>query len=250
MKPRHFLATATGAALALVGVTPAVAEPVEELVVRYDVTETDGNMAVDSSAFGNDGRLRGGVTRRNGAYRFHPSTRFGRYDRIVAPSDASMNPGSAPFSYGARVKVRPNAKWSDTEMALIRHGDADTPGGDYKLELRRHENGVVDALCEMSDRDRDGHGFVLGNGRTTINDGRWHTISCARVDEDTVSVTVDGRSKERPTTGNLGSIVGDDPFLLGCQPAEFAPRRWREQLHGAMDDIYLTVLREPSDPSD
>jgi hypothetical protein len=241
------IAVAVGVSAAFVVATPAAAEPVEELRVSYTASETEGSVAVDSSTFGNHGRMKGGVTRRNGVYRFHPLTvGRGEYDRIVAPSDPSFNPGDSPFSYGARVKVRPDATWSHRGMALLRHGDSDTPGGDYKLELKKLKSGTVEAFCEMRDGDGDGRGYIQGDGNLeTIADGLWHTITCARVDVDTVSLTVDGITRTRDTVGDMGRIRSKDPFMIGCQP--FAKRpdlRFRAQLHGAIDDIHVTVQEE------
>jgi hypothetical protein len=210
--------------------------------VRYTASEADGTLAIDASGHGNDGHLRGGVTRRHGAFRFHPLSEGNhRFDRIHTPSDPSLNPGSAPFRYGARVKVFPRAEWLHTEMAVLRHGDSDTPGGDYKIELLKMTSGAVTAFCVMHDGDGDGTGYVRGRGRLgTIADGQWHTITCSRVDRDTVSLSIDGDVTERATAGSLGALVSDDPLLIG-----FHYRRdgihGREQFVGLMDNIHVSV---------
>ena len=43
--------------------------------------------------------------------------------------------------------------------------------------------------------------------------------------------------------GRLSESMGEDPFLVGCQPwkPDDPTRRWREQFDGALDDIHLTV---------
>ena len=227
----------------------AVDESVAEFRVGYAATEGEGFIAVDSSAYANHGKLLGGVTRKRGVYRFHPVTRDGRYDRIRAPYDPSLSPGSSPFSYGARVKVRPDATWSHREMALVRLGDSDTPGGDYKLELRKLKDGTVDALCEMHD-GAGGSGYLQDDaGLETIDDGKWHKIACARVDEDTMRLTIDGNSKDAQLEQGFGAIASErDPLLIGCQPFAIRPDlRFREQLHGAIDDIFVVV--QPVEPT-
>lgn len=242
-------ATVIWVAVGLTGATTASAEPVEEQRVLYEASELDGTTAVDSSTFGNDGAMLGGVTRRDGVYRFHPVTMDGHYDRIRALPAPSLNPRSDPFSYGARVMVLPDAVWSHSEMAVVRHGDSDTAGGDYKLELDLESDGVVTAHCVMHDGDGDGSGYVKGHGLLdTINDGAWHEITCARVDVDTVSLTIDGHVTERSTSGALGSIRSKDPFLIGCQPFAKRPKlHFREQFDGSMDDIHMTVVK-PEEP--
>jgi hypothetical protein len=209
--------------------------------VRYTGSETGGKLAIDTSGYRNHGKMLGGVTRRDGAYKFHRLSRDDRYDRIRTPSARSLNPRLARFTYGARVKVSPNAEWSHTEMAVLRHGDTDTPGGDYKLELKKTESGAVVAFCAMHDGDGDGMGYVRGKGSLkTIADGRGHTITCARLDRDTVSLTIDGHVTRRATTGKLGGLVSKDPLLIG-----FHFRRdgvsGREQFVGLMDRIHVSV---------
>jgi hypothetical protein len=84
-------------------------------------------------------------------------------------------------------------------------------------------------------------GYVRGSGRLeTIADGSWHSIACARVDLDTVSLTIDGHVAERPTSGDLNAIIGGDPLLIGCQ-YRFDQIHYREQFVGAMDDIRITI---------
>ena len=199
-------------------------------------------MAIDASGHHNQGHLRGGVTRRHGAYKFHPLSEGNHlFDRIRTPSDPSLNPGSAPFRYGARVKVAPRAEWSHGEMAVLRHGDSDTAGGDYKIELLKQTSGAVTAFCVMHDGDGDGSGYVRGRGRLeTIADGHWHTITCSRVDRDTVTLRIDGDVTQRTTSGNLGALVSDDPLLIGFQH-QADGIQGREQFVGFMDNIHVSV---------
>lgn len=209
--------------------------------VRYTASEPGGRLAIDASRHHNHGKLLGGVTRRDGAYKFHRLSGDNRYDRIRTPSARSLNPRWSPFTYGARVKVSPNAEWSHSEMAVLRHGDTDTRGGDYKLELKKTDGGAVVAFCAMHDGDGDGVGYVRGKGSLkTIADGRWHTITCARLDRNTVSLTIDRNVTRRPTSGNLGGLASKDPLLIG-----FHFRRdgvsGREQFVGLMDGIHVTV---------
>ena len=209
--------------------------------VRYTASEDGGTLAIDESGHDNDGHLQGGVTRFHGGYRFHPvSEGDRRYDRIRTPSDPSLNPGSAPFTYGARVKVFPTAEWSHSEMAVLRHGDSDTPGGDYKIELVKKASGAVTAFCAMHDGD-GGTGYVRGRGRLeTIADGRWHTITCSRIDNDTVSISIGGDETQRETSGQLGALVSDDPLLIGFHYKRDGIHG-REQFVGLMDDLHVSV---------
>lgn len=200
-----------------------------------------GHVAVDRSPFTNNGRLRGGVNRRDGAYHFHPISRGNhRFDRITAPNSRSLNPGLHVFTYGLRMRVKPTAEWEHHEMAVIRKGDHETPGGDYKMEIGRRDGGRVWVSCVMHDNDGKGHGYVrfIPYG-VRINDGAWHTVTCARVDRTHVSATVDQLTKTLPVVGDLGRIKGRDNLLLGCQFQRGT--RKREQFVGWMDRVTITV---------
>jgi len=205
--------------------------------VLFRATEDSGRTAVDSSAWGNDGTLLGGVTRVQGAYRLHPGL---PHDRIRVEPDPSFNPKGRPFVYGAAVRVLPGAVWQHDEMAVIRHGDIDTPGGDYKLELEQTNRDTVAAFCAMHDGS-GGSGFVKGDGQlATIDDGQWHTVLCSRDPlAETTSLTIDGFTVTRPDD-SLGSIVGADPLLIGVQPGQDGTGL-REQFAGCMDNIRLAV---------
>jgi Laminin G domain len=230
------------AAIALVVPTPATAE-VTDVRLSYQVPSDEvGNVAIDGSTHANDGVLRGGVSRGVGVYKFHRVSRDHRYDRITAPDDPSLSPGLAPFTFSVRLKVSPDAEWSHSEMAVLRHGDSDTPGGDYKMELRKSRyTGVVSAECVMHDDDGAGAGYIRGRGTlASIADGHWHTIACSRVDAHNVSLSVDDDTTQRPVRGDLGNIVGQAHLMIGCQLGADLIHK-REQFVGKLDNITLTV---------
>ena len=239
MRSRFMFVAAAAAALLVPA--PATAQGIQTRLSYQVLSNEAGTVAVDGSGFANDGVLKGGVTRGLGVYKFHRLSRDHRYDRIRTPDDPSLSPGRAPFTYSVRLKVSPEAEWSHSEMAVFRHGDSDTPGGDYKMELEKNpDTGVVSADCVIHDDDGHGAGYVRGTGPlTSIADGHWHIIACSRVD-DIVSLTVDGHTTEHATRGSLGNVEGHAPLLIGCQ---FRPDgvHKREQFVGKMDDITVTV---------
>jgi hypothetical protein len=204
-------------------------------------SETSGRVAVDSSPFHNNGVFKGGVGRLDGAYRFHPG--YPR-DRIRVEDHPSLSPGRRAFAFGADVRVHPNAFWEHPEMAVVRHGDSDTRGGDYKLEIEQTARGAVVATCVMHD-GVGGFGYVKGDGPlATIDDGLWHRITCSRAPSAaTVSLTIDGVTTTR-ADHKLGSIVGFDPVLIGVQLRRDGVRL-REQFVGRMDNIRIAVGPRP-----
>jgi len=227
--------------VALIAPVPAGATAVDTRV-SYTAPDTEtGKVAVDESGNDNDGTLRGGVTSVHGVYKFHRVSRDHRFDRIIAPNSDSLNPGLSPFTFGLRLKLSPKAEWSNSEMAVMRHGDSDADGGDYKMELIKLPTGRVAVFCSIHDNDGAGHGYIRGRGGLkSIADNKWHTIICGRVDADTVSLTVDDDTVEQAVRGDLGNVVGDVPLMLGCQFVKSGPRK-REQFVGKMDDVAVTV---------
>jgi hypothetical protein len=110
------------------------------------------------------------------------------------------------------------------------------------MELTKNPTtGRVSVFCVIHDDDGAGAGYIRAQGGLkSIADGRWHTITCSRVDADTVALTVDQHTVERPTRGDLGNVVGDVPLLIGCQMKSDRVHR-REQFVGKMDDITVAM---------
>jgi len=234
------LAVAAPASVAEGSLTAATS-PDATVSLLLSASETSGPVAVDSSPSHNNGVLKGGVGRLDFAYRFHSG--YPR-DRIRVEDDPSLNPGRRAFAFGADVRVHPNAVWEHPEMAVVRHGDSDTPGGDYKLEIQQTARGTVVATCVMHD-GVGGFGYVKGNGPVmTIDDGLWHRITCSRAPlAATVSLTIDGVTTTR-ADHQLDSIVGSDPVLIGVQLRRDGVGL-REQFVGRMDNIRIAIGPRP-----
>jgi hypothetical protein len=230
-------ATAAG----LLATAPATAQGTDTRLSYQVLSGETGSVAVDSSPYGNNGVLRGGVTRVHGNYKFHALSRDHRFDRITAPDDPSLSPGTSAFTYSVRLKVSPRAEWENKQMAVIRHGDSGYPGGNYKLELQRLRSGAVAADCAIHDTSR-GAGYIIGRGLlTTVADGDWHTIACSRVDQTTISLTIDGYTVQKTLQGDgLNDVTGQAPLLIGFQ-FNGDGVTGREQFVGKLDDITLTV---------
>ena len=98
----------------------------------------------------------------------------------------------------------------------------------------------MSAVCVIHD-DTGGSGYVGGPGPLeTVDDGRWHTITCARQPSNgTISLTIDGHTTTRPASLD-GPIIGYEPLLLGVQLRN-AGQGFREQFVGRMDDVIIAV---------
>lgn len=235
--PVSLLLAITAPAPRAEGSVSEATSPVASARLLLRASETSGPVAVDSSRFHHSGVLKGGVGRLDGAYRFHSG--YPR-DRIRVEDHPSLSPGRRAFAFGADVRVHPNAVWEHPEMAVVRHGDSDTRGGDYKLELEQTARGAVVATCVMHD-GVGGFGYVRGNGPLeTIDDRVWHRLTCSRdPSAATISLTIDGVTTTR-ADHELGSIVGFDPVLIGVHLRQDGVRL-REQFVGRMDNIRIAV---------
>jgi hypothetical protein len=235
------MVVAGAAAAGLLAAFPAAAQGTQVHLSYRVLPDEKGSVAVDSSPYGNNGVLRGGVTRVDGRYQFHALSLDHRFDRITAPDDPSLSPGTSPFTYSVRLKVSRKAQWENRQMAVIRHGDSGYPGGNYKMELQRLKGGAVAAFCAIHDAS-GGSAYIIGRGTlSTVADGHWHTIACSRVDQTTVSLTIDGDTEERTLQGDgLNDVTGEAPLMIGFQYRADGVTG-REQFVGKLDAITLTV---------
>jgi hypothetical protein len=160
------------------------------------------------------------------AYRFNGSS-----SRVVVDDDASLDPGSSAFSTTVHVKftVVPTAA-NGGDYDLIRKGLGDTNGGYWKMEIYPTSSGTKTVgICQM----QGSAGAVqVKDAPYTLNDGVWHTITCAK-DDDGVTLTIDRTSYF--TAANVGSIANSDPLTLG---AKIIGGDW---YNGNMDDVSLQI---------
>jgi concanavalin A-like lectin/glucanase superfamily protein len=212
-------------AVLLVAALPAAAA--STVVLNYTGDETSGTVAVDSSAYGNNGSLHQ-VALGGQVYSFNGSTSY-----IQTPASASINPGTAAFSYAVSINISPTTIFSH-DLSLVRRGSSKFAGAYYKMEMVYNKaTGTMRLECAF--RDQTGaRGFVATSGNT-LNDGIWHTLTCSKT-ATTVSLTKDGKTRTNPATlGNMSSTV---PLFFGAEQVG-ATSFW-EHFAGQMDDITLT----------
>lgn len=236
---RQTRAAIAAAAIAVATVATAGAATAA-ITLDYRATET-GSTAVDRSGYGNDGTLHH-VTRSGGQYVFQWDEGDPHAFIRTTDDDDTLDPGRRPFSYTAQVMIPPNATWQKAnEMNVMRRSTVEIPGGGYKMEVHRNPNsGNVAVQCSM--HDGNGGNAVLqnnGSGGTVLNDGTWHTLTCARAG-GTISLTIDGTTATKPTDG-LGAIRSPQPLYIGVKAPDVGG--YNQQFEGRMDNIRITVQR-------
>jgi hypothetical protein len=117
---------------------------------------------------------------------------------VRVPDADSLDPQGNDTTLTARVQVN-GASLDDDSYDVVRKGFFDTPGGDYKMEIKRTADPTVGKL----------HCFFRGDlasvykvANLDIVDGNWHTLQCAKTATSVVA-RVDGRSF---TTGGIGRL--------------------------------------------
>lgn len=177
-------------------------------IARWDMNEWPGTRTMrDSSGNGLDGRVGsevgtgvsgGGVT----GYRFarlEPDTPPTHPGHLVVVRDAAdLDPGTR--DYAVTVRLRTTHKFGN----IIQKGQATVGGGNFKLQI---PSGVVQCLF------RGSSGSIQVQTPRRLNDGRWHTVRCARTGSG-VALAVDGSTVAR-AYGWTGRIANSWPLTIG-----------------------------------
>ena len=109
-----------------------------------------------------------------------------------------LDPGTRDFA--VTVRLRTTGKFGN----IIQKGQATVSGGNFKLQI---PSGIVECLFRGS-ADQ----LIVASPRR-LNDGRWHTVRCARTGAGSRS-TVDGATVAR-TSGWTGRIANSWPVSIG-----------------------------------
>ena len=205
--------TAASAATAVVWTSSPVA--------LWHMDETSGSTMFDSVGQSN-GTLHSVTLGRAGfsglAYGFNGSTSY-----VSVPSAASMNPGSANFSFTIHLQTTGTPPPPPEDWDLIRKGDFPTPGGEYKMEYQQSGQ----ASCGFKG---SAHYAEIIAG-PALNDGQWHTITCVKTSSD-IELIVDGQVYSQ--AANVGSIANTDPVIIGSHPGA-------DWYQGSLDEASIRI---------
>ena len=208
---------AVAGAVGLLAQPAAAASTVRGL---WHMDETSGTVMTDSSGLGNNGALTNVAVGQAGlsvrGYGFNGSSSI-----VKVASRSSLNPGTLPFTWTTHVKFTQLPK---DDYDLVRKGLSTTSGGDWKSEILH--NGK--AFCYL----KGSSGSVgLSNG-PVLNDGSWHTVTCAR-NGNTVTLTVDASSYS--TTHATGNISNSAQLTIGAKTSN------GDYFKGVMDEVSLSI---------
>ena len=192
----------------------------------WRMNETSGKM-IDSSRHHNKGTP-SHVVRTGSTYVFN-----GRTSRVVVPDHASLDPASKGINLRAFVRVS-GGSLDDDSYDVVRKGLSTTPGGYYKMEIKRTSGPTVGKLHCLF---KGSGGTVSKVARPDIVDGRWHTLACIKR-SDSVVAKVDGRSYTQ--RGSAGSISNGRAVMVGAK--ELTPRP-DDMFDGRMNFVTIYIAR-------
>jgi hypothetical protein len=159
---------------------------------------------------------------------------------VEVPDADSLDPKANDITLTARLKVN-GTSLDDDSYDVVRKGFVDTPGGDYKMEIKRVKadptigrlncffRGDVASVNKVANRD--------------IVDGNWHTLQCVKTSTSVVA-KVDGRSF--PKTGSAGSIDNASNVWVGAKTVTLTSRgveRGDDVFDGLMDFVSIEIAQ-------
>ena len=171
-----------------------------------EMDETSGQM-LDSSGNNNNGTPTD-VLQTGSTYVFNGSTSY-----VAVPDSDSLDPEGKDVTLSARVMVT-DAPMDDDSYDIVRKGLVSSPGGDYKMEIKRAADPTVGKLHCLFKGDG---GTVDKVARRDIVDGNWHTLECIKTSTSVVA-RVDGRSGSTKA-GSAGSIANASEVMVGAKTA-------------------------------
>ena len=248
--------------------TVAVAQSAPQANLRYTFeqgikTDSQGRKFVgDSTGLGHKGFIRtanGGkinIIARNGgtAAKFpnqcDPSTQGSTCPKVLIQAKKTnpddLNPGPAPFSFGADVKIDGGSELTlnGGGMNIVQKGLIDTPGGQWKLQIDSTARPARPA-CFV----REGGARITATAQgVDVADNLWHSIECKK-DADSLSIWIDDVQRGSKTLSGI-SVSTTRPVTVGAKwlPGDPDPNNPQQtlgpindQFHGALDNVFFSL---------
>lgn len=221
--------------VALVAALPFAAEAAAVQHAHWGLDDTSGNVATDSSGFGNHGTSFN-VGLDGEAYSFN-----GTSSRVIVPDTAetqpgSLDPGSQNFSFGATLSMAAPPDQGQT-YDVLRKGLSGTAGGNYKLEVKNARGSAV-ARCVVRDSARVGAN-IQSQRRINLAGTGVHTVTCTKTSTG-VTIRVDATAPRSKAVSRLGSVSNSSDLALGAK-AEGSARTGFDWYEGKIHDAWVSV---------
>ena len=170
--------------------------------------------------------------------------------RVEVPDADSLDPKANDITLTARVKVN-GTSLDDDSYDIVRKGFVDTPGGDYKMEIKRVKaDPTIGKLhCFFRGTLEDGtDDSVARVARPDVVDGSWHTLRCEKTSDKVVATVDPGTPSERSftTTGSADSIDNASDVWVGAKTVTLTTRgveRGDDVFDGLMDFVSIEIAQ-------
>jgi hypothetical protein len=199
-------------------------EPADEEGADWQMDDTSGQM-LDSSGNNNTGTPTN-VGQTGSSYVFNGTNSY-----VTVPDSDSLDPEEADITLSAGVTVT-DTPMIDDSYDIVRKGLSGTPGGDYKMEIKRAADPTVGKLHCLFKGDG---GTVDKVARRDIVDGNWHTLECIKTSTSVVA-RVDGKSGGTKA-GSAGSISNPTNVMVGAKTADPLD----DTFDGSMDFVSIDI---------
>jgi hypothetical protein len=194
------------------------------------ITDESGNGHTLRLIAGNGGRVR--VVRHGAgrALRFPhkcASKKTCPHVALQSPSVPSLNPGTRPIAYGAKVLLSP--RQTSKGQNVVQKGYSAT-SSQYKLQV----DGVAGRASCVLVGSRPG--IKLVTSTVTVADGTWHDVECRR-SATSLTVLVDGAVRGNRAIRASLSVTNDLPLSIGGKGAYSD----NDQYQGTLDDVWVRI---------
>jgi hypothetical protein len=237
--PHSRKAPSSGSGVLATAGAPAPRATPRRFTVRYGfdeglegtVRDLEGQLALRSRVAGG-GSL--ATTQHGGglAVRFpKPCAVYGtdRCQRAILQSGPAdfLNPGSAPFSYGATVLLAPS---ETSKGANVVQKGFSVHDSQFKLQVDGHEGYPTCVVVGTGSS-----AIYVAQSSLTVANGQWHQISCSRGDA-LLTIVVDGKVAGQRAVPRSLSIRNDNPLCIGGKGTSAN----NDQFAGVVDDVFVT----------
>ena len=157
--------------------------------------------------------------------------------RTAATRSDDLNPRSAPFSFGARVLMKPSHLTGGSNV--VQKGLYNDPGGQWKLQVHTPPGNPGHPSCSV-------RGVIDGRlatpvsveaSRVDVADGRWHQVVCRKTADNRLHVIVDGVRRNSKLVPYGAVIKNDAPVAVGAKHLNDN----NDQFHGALNNVFFRL---------
>lgn len=150
---------------------------------------------------------------------------------ITAADAADLNPGTAPFTFGAKVRLTLNDLTADHGSNIVQKGLYNT--AQWKLQIDDAATGKPSCVV----RTANGANMIKVKSPVGVADGAWHKVSCQRTSSQLIILIDNVAQNSKPIPASYDISPVGEKVSIGAKSAG----NNNDQYHGAIDDVYFNL---------